>query len=152
MRSFSATNDPDREIGPSARRTVRATRLVSDPWPAVLPRRCRNLSHRVGRFAVFFSKTEPGLRFRSSYPAACSAGRGFDGARFGTAVSGNCRPGRFPSALMLPEPGLAVPFPGDRDGGIVRYGGIGAEYAQRGGRRNRPGEFCRLFHFVTVTE
>ena len=69
------------------------------------------LPAQAGRFAVFFSKTEPDLRFRSSYPAACSAGRGFDGARFGTAVSGNCSPGRFPSALMLPEPGLRFRFP-----------------------------------------
>ena len=65
---------------------------------------------------------------------------------------GQLPPGSLPFGAYAAGAGLAVPFPGDRDGGIVRYGGIGAEYAQRGGRRNRPGEFCRLFHFVTVTE
>lgn len=90
MRSFSATNDPDREIG-------RLLAVRSGDAPRIRPvagRFAASMSEPVapvGRFAVFFSKTEPGLRFRSSYPAACSAGRRFDGARFGTTVSGNCR-------------------------------------------------------------
>ena len=108
---------------PSPRQTIRTGRsgrllaVRSGDAPRIRPvagRFAASMSEPVapvGRFAVFFSKTEPGLRFRSSYPAACSAGRGFDGARFGTAVSGNCRPGRFPSALMLPEPGLRFRFP-----------------------------------------
>lgn len=145
----------DKRSGPGDRAVCSpygpATRLVSDPWPAVLPRRCRNLSHRSAVLPFFSQKPNP----------ACGSARRIRPLVRRTrirAARGSARPFRATAAGSLPfgayavGAGLAVPFPGDRDGGIVRYGGIGAEYAQRGGRRNRSGEFCRLFHFVTVTE
>lgn len=91
MRSFSATNDPDREIGPSARRTVRrrASYLTRGrPFCRVDVGTCR-----TGRpFCRFFLKN----RTRLAVPLVrirplVRPDRGFDGARFGTAVSGNCR-------------------------------------------------------------
>lgn len=146
MRSFSATNDPDREIGPSARRTVR--RRVSYPTRGRPFCRVDVGICRTGRpFCRFFLKN----RTRLAVPLVVS-GRLFGRTRIRRRAVrhgrfGQLPPGRFPSALMLPEPGLRIPFPGDRDGGIVRYGGIGAEYAQRGGRRNPPGRVLSSFPF-----
>ena len=151
MRSFSATNDPDREIGPFARRTVR--RRASYPTRGRPFCRVDVGTCRTGRpFCRFFLKN----RTRLAVPLVVS-GRLFGRTRIRRRAVrhdrfGQLPPGSLPFGAYAAGAGLAVPFPGDRDGGIVRYGGIGAEYAQRGGRRNRSGEFCRLFHFVTVTE
>lgn len=118
MRSFSATNDPDREIGPFARRTVR--RRASYPTRGRPFCRVDVGTCRTGRpFCRFFLKNRTRLAVPLVVSGRLFAGRGFDGARFGTTVSGNCRPGRFPSALMLPEPGL------------------GGSVSRRSGRRNR---------------
>ena len=53
----------DKRSGPGDRAVCSpygpATRLVSDPWPAVLPRRCRNLSHRSAVLPFFSQKPNP---------------------------------------------------------------------------------------------
>lgn len=140
----------DKRSGPGDRAVCSpygpATRLVSDPWPAVLPHRCRNLSHRSAVLPFFSQKPNP----------ACGSARRIRPLvrpDEDSTARGSARPFRATAAGSLPFGAYAA---GARACGSV---------SRRSGRRNRslrrhrrrvrttrwpaepPGEFCSSFPF-----